>query len=207
MPGRSLDNAGYPSRFAWLSRLLHAEPNELPALGWALLWIFSLFLAYYVLRPIRDELGVAGGVESLPWLFTGTLLAMLVASPLFASVVRRYTRDTFVAITYRFFGINLLIFAALIAVLPTSQQVWVGRAFFIWVSVFNLFVVSVFWSFAVHIFTSSQGTRLFGALAAGATLGGIAGSALTAGLVERIGQTWLIIIAIILIEIAVMASR
>jgi len=190
----------------FIQRITGARPEEVPALAWSLLYVIAIFLAYYVLRPIRDELGVAGGVENLPWLFTGTLLTMLTASPLFAYAVRRFPRERFIPISYRFFGANLVGFAVLLAVASPDQQVWIGRAFFIWVSVFNLFVVSIFWSFIVDIFNGEQGKRLFGIVAAGATLGGLVGSALTSGLIEHLGRTWLLVISVLLIEVAVLAS-
>ncbi len=190
-----------------LGRVIDIRPGEARALAWSWLYVFALFLAYYVLRPIRDELGVAGGVRNLPWLFTGTLLAMLAANPLFAYAVRRWPRETFIAIAYRFFMLNLLVFMVLLMVATPEQHVWIGRAFFIWTSVFNLFVVSVFWSFIVDVFDAEQGKRLFGFLAAGATLGGIAGSALTSGFVEHVGQNWLLLASILLLEVAVFSVR
>ena len=132
---------------------------------------------------------------------------MLAVNPLFAYAVRRWPRERFIAIAYRFFMLNLLIFMVLLTLATPEQHVWIGRAFFIWVSVFNLFVVSVFWSFIVDVFDSEQGKRLFGFLAAGATLGGIAGSSLTSGFVARLGQDWLLLASILLLEVAVFASR
>lgn len=190
-----------------LRRFFDVRPVEARAVAWAWLYVFALFLAYYVLRPIRDELGVAGGVKNLPWLFTGTLLAMIAVNPLFGYAVRRWPRERFIAIAYRFFMLNLLIFMVLLARATPAQHVWIGRAFFIWVSVFNLFVVSVFWSVVVDVFDAEQGKRLFGLLAAGATLGGIAGSSLTSGFVDDVGQHWLLLASIVLIEVAVFASR
>ena len=183
------------------------RPHERRALGWSLLYIFSVLSAYYVLRPIRDEMGVHAGIDKLPWLFTGTLAAMLAASPLFALAVRRLPRARFISATYRFFGANLLLFAALFALATPEQSVWLGRAFFIWVSVFNLFVVSVFWALMVDVFDSEQGKRLFGFLAAGATLGAIAGSTITATLVRELGATTLLFASIVLLEVAVLAVR
>jgi ATP:ADP antiporter, AAA family len=183
------------------------RPPERRALGWALLYVFAVLSAYYVLRPIRDEMGVAGGVRNLPWLFTGTLLAMLAIQPLFAMLVKRLTRVRFISATYRFFAANLLLFTALFALATPEQNVWLGRAFFIWVSVFNLFVVSVFWALMVDIFDSEQGKRLFGFLAAGATLGAIAGSTITASLVRELGATALFFVSIALLEVAVLAVR
>lgn len=189
------------------SHVVDVRPGEMPVLAWSWLYVFALFVAYYVLRPIRDELGVAGGVRNLPWLFTGTLLVMLVLNPLFGWLVRRWSRDRFVAICYRFFMVNLLAFMALLMLATDAQRVWIGRAFFIWVSVFNLFVVSVFWSLIVDVLDAKQGKRLFGFVAAGATLGGIVGAGLTSGLVEHVGQNWLLLASVVMLEVAVFAAR
>lgn len=193
--------------FNWLAHLVQVNPNEIAAVAWSWLYIFSIFLAYYVLRPIRDELGISGGVNNLPWLFTGTLVAMIVVSPLFSWLVKCWPRERFIAVAYRFFMLNLALFVVLLSNAGVEQQVWIGRAFFIWVSVFNLFVISVFWSFVVDVFNGEQAKRLFGLLATGATLGGLAGSALTSGLVDVLGHNWLAVISIVLLEVAVLATR
>lgn len=146
-------------------------------------------------------------MENLPWLFTGTLTAMIVVNPLFAWVVKRWPGERFIAISYRFFMLNLIFFMVLLSFSTPEQHIWIGRAFFIWVSVFNLFVISVFWSFVVDVFNSEQAKRLFAFLASGATVGGIAGSALTSGLVEIVGQNGLLIVSIVLLELAVLAAR
>lgn len=198
------DNNLKYNRITWW---VDVKSSEKKSLGWAFLYVFALFLAYYILRPIREELGVAGGVDNLPWLFTGTLLAMIALNPIYSFLVKRWTRERFIKITYRFFMANLLGFMLLLMFASPSQNIWIGRAFFIWISVFNLFVVSVFWSLIVDIFDASQGKRLFGFIAAGATLGGIVGSAATSVLVEIIGQNWLLLVAILLLEVAVQASQ
>jgi AAA family ATP:ADP antiporter len=183
------------------------RPGERRALGWSLLYVFALLSAYYVLRPIRDEMGVQGGVENLPWLFTGTLLGMVALNPLFAALVKRLTRVRFISYSYRFFSLNLLIFAGGFALADPAQNVWLGRAFFIWLSIFNLFVVSVFWALMVDVFDSEQGKRLFGFIAAGATLGAIAGSTITASLVRELGASTLFFASVLLLELAVLAVR
>ncbi|WP_426957760.1 NTP/NDP exchange transporter [Muricoccus radiodurans] len=190
-----------------LRRLVDLRPGEGAAVAWAWIFVFSIFLSYSVMRPIRDELGVAGGVRNLPWLFTGTLVAMLAVQPLYAMLVRRLPRERFIAITYRFFMANILVFLLLLEFSSPAQHVWIGRAFFIWVSVFNLFVVSVFWSFVVDLFDTDQGKRLFGLMAAGATVGAIAGASITSGLVQVIGQNWLLVVSIVLLEVGVLAVR
>jgi AAA family ATP:ADP antiporter len=189
-----------------LRRLVDARPEETRALAWSWLYIFSILCSYYVIRPIRDEMGVAGGVENLPWLFTGTLAGMIAVNPPFAALVRKLARARFISVAYRFFAANLLLFFLLLQVAP-ELNIWIGRVFFIWTSVFNLFVVSIFWALMVDVFTSEQGKRLFGFIAAGATLGGIVGSILTAGLAERVGPAYLLLVSAGLLEIAVFSVR
>ncbi len=198
-------SSGAPTRL--LYRVVDVRSDEVRALLWSCTYFFCVLAAYYVLRPIRDEMGIAGGVRNLPWLFTGTLVGMLIAHPPFAALVSRLPRLRFVSITYRFFMANILVFFALLKVLPESQTIWVGRAFFIWVSVFNLFVVSVFWAFMVDLFSVEQGKRLFGFIGVGGTLGAVAGSAFTAALVARIQPVYLLLGSVLLLEVAVLSVR
>jgi len=190
-----------------VKRVIDVRPAEMRALGWSWLYIFSVLFSYYILRPIRDEMGVAGGVENLQWLFTGTLLGMIAVNPPFAALVVRLPRARFIAFTYRFFMANLFLFAALLHLASAEQNIWVGRVFFIWTSVFNLFVVSVFWALMVDVFDAEQGKRLFGFIAAGATLGGIVGSSLTVTLAKQVPATYLLVGSAVLLEIAVFCVR
>jgi len=193
--------------YRFLRRVIDVRPAELRALCWSWLYIFSVLFAYYILRPIRDEMGVAGGVENLPWLFTGTLLGMMAVNPPFAALVARLPRAKFIALAYRFFALNLLFFVVLLHFSSGTQSVWVGRVFFIWTSVFNLFVVSVFWAMMVDVFDTEQGKRLFGFIAAGATVGGIVGSSLTAALAKQIPAAYLLLVSAALLEVAVFCVR
>ena len=110
-------------------------------------------------------------------------------------------------LTYRFFSANILGFALAIYLTEGEAQVWIGRAFFVWLSVFNLFVVSIFWATIVDVFSTEQGKRLFGFIAAGATLGAITGSAVTATLARDVPTWALMIAAALLLEGAVFAMR
>jgi AAA family ATP:ADP antiporter len=190
-----------------LKRLIDVRPAELRALGWSWLYIFSVLSSYYIFRPIRDEMGVAGGVENLQWLFTGTLLGMVAMNPPFAALVAKLPRVRFIAFTYRFFSANLLLFILFFYGASSEQSIWIGRVFFIWASVFNLFVVSVFWAVMVDVFDTEQSKRLFGFIAAGATLGGIAGSSLTAAFAKDVPATYLLLVSALLLELAVFSVR
>jgi AAA family ATP:ADP antiporter len=190
-----------------LRRLIDVTPAELPALGWCWLYIFSVLASYYILRPIRDQMGVAGGVNNLPWLFLGTLIAMLVLNVPFSALVKLLPRRQFIAISYRFFALSILAFGAALHWATPEQEVWVGRFFFIWTSVFNLFVVSIFWSMVVDIFSPEQGKRLFGFIAAGATLGALVGSSVTASLAKMVQPALLLIGAALLLEVATFCVR
>jgi len=193
--------------YALLRRLIDVRREEIAALVWAWLYIFAVLSAYYIMRPIRDQMGVAGGVNNLPWLFTGTLLGMLCLNVPYSYLVKTLPRTRFIPITYRFFAANILVFAALLYYADSEQTIWIGRVFFIWISIFNLFVVSVFWALIVDIFSTAQGKRLFGFIAAGATIGAIAGSALTASLARYVPAAFLLIGSVVLLEVALFAVR
>jgi AAA family ATP:ADP antiporter len=190
-----------------LRAFVDVRADEVGALGWAWLYFFCVLSSYYVIRPIRDEMGVAGGVDNLPWLWMGTLAGMTVANPPFAALVARLTRVRFIGLTYRFFLANLVVFFALVEATSGEANNWVGRVFYVWTSIFNLFVVSVFWATLVDAFSQEQGKRLFGFVAAGATIGGIAGSTLTASLAAVLGAGPLLLVSALLLEAAVFAMR
>jgi AAA family ATP:ADP antiporter len=181
-------------------QFLQVRREERAPLALAFAYFFFVFASYYILRPIRDALGVAGGVDNLPWLFTGTLLATLLVTPLFSALVAKLPRRRFVAWAYRVLMLCLLGFWAALTGLSEEAQVWVGRGFFIWVSVFNLFVVSLFWAVMADCFRGDQAKRLFAMIAAGGTVGGLVGGAITRGLVDLLGTAALLLVSIALLE-------
>ena len=189
-----------------VTRSVDLREGEGAALGWSFAYYFLLLCSYYILRPIRDEMGIAGGVDNLAWLFTGTLVGMLLIHPVFTSLVKSLPRKRFVPLTYRFFIANLVIFFALFQVVPIEDSVWIGRIFFIWVSIFNLFVISVFWSFMTDIYRSAQSKRLFGMLAVGGTVGAMTGSGITSALVQALGPVNLLLISALMLEAAARVS-
>jgi len=153
-----------------LYRVLRAQPGELPAVAWAFAYFFLLLCSYYILRPVRDALAVEVGTQALQWLFTATFVTMLALVPVFGWLSARLPRTRLLPAVYGFFALNLLIFSFYMSPI----------VFFVWLSVFNLFVVSVFWSFMSDIFDTQQAARLYGAIAAGGSCGAIAGPLLAA---------------------------
>ncbi len=195
------------SRFfqSWLGRVVVLRPGEGPALAWSFAYFFCLLCGYYVLRPLRDEMGIAGGVRNLQWLFTATFFVMLAAVPVFGAMVARLARRRFVPLVYHFFAANIVIFWLLLTL--DVGKVQVARVFFVWISVFNLFAVSVFWSFMADLFASGQAKRLFGFIAAGGSAGALLGPALTVGLALPLGPVNLLIVAALFLEMAVLCAR
>ena len=185
----------------WLARAMPATPQERAAALWSFAYFFMLLAGYYVLRPLRDQMGIAGGVRALPWMFTATFVTLIVAQPLYGALVARLPRARFIPIVYHFFVANLLLFWLLLTF--DVAPVIVARAFFVWVSVFNLFAVAVFWSFMADLFTSEQGKRLFGFIGAGGTAGGLLGPVITIALSVPFGPANLLLVAIVLLELAV----
>ncbi len=163
-----------------VARFIQAEPQELRPLAWSFGYFFCLLCGYYILRPVRDEMAIQGGVHNLPWMMTGTFVTLLAVTPLFGWLSARFSRYRLLLAVYSFFIANLIA----LYFLMTSQLYieWVARGFFVWLSVFNLFVVSIFWSFMADLFTPAQGARLFGVIAAGGSTGALFGPLLTTGL-------------------------
>jgi len=191
-----------------LSRIVEVRPEEVRALWLGFVFNFLVLGSYYVIKPVRDDIGAHNGVQNLWWMFTGTLLVALVANTAFSAIVARMSRRRFIPIAYRFFILNLAIFYLAMRYLSNTAQFWVGTAFFVWVSgAFNLFILTVFWAFMSDIFSPNQGKRLFAFISVGGELGGIVGAFLAGALVKRIGGVNLLIISAILLEAAAWCVR
>ena len=183
-----------PRGFA--GRLFSTRPGELPAVlaGFAL--FFLVFASYFMLRPVRETFGVDER-ENLHLIWTGTFLASLLVIPLYGWLSRHVPRRTLLPVTYIVAGVVMSGFAFVFRNDPDNA--WAARAFYIWVSVMNLFVVSIAWSLMADVFGTAQGRRLFGQLAAGASAGGLAGPLLSAFLVESAGHVGLMVISVALL--------
>src|SRR5690606_24929248 len=178
---------------AGLSRFFDAEPDELPAVGNGFALFFFLFASYFMLRPVRETFAIAGGVDNLAWLWTGTFVATLIVVPLYGWVASRVPRVRLLPMLYSLAAAVMVFFAGCLWAEP--DNVWIARAFYIWLSVMNLFVISIAWSLMADLFERDRGHRLFGQIAAGASLGGLTGPLLAGLLVAPVGEPGLLLIS------------
>jgi AAA family ATP:ADP antiporter len=187
--------------------MIAVREEEREALGWACAFVFSLLAGNYLIRPVRDEMGIAGGTDHLPVLFAGTLVAMLVAWPLLSRRLGSRPGPPSLAPVFRILQLSLVAFYAAFHLAPASGQPWAARAFFVWASIANLLVISIAWGSLAGRFNSDQAHRLYGLIAAGGTLGAIVGSSLAGLLAVRAGPTWLMLFAIAFLEAGLLAGR
>src|SRR5260370_25279849 len=147
------------------SKIVDVKPEEIRALWLGFFFHFLILTGYYIMRPTRDSIAAGNRLETLPWMFTATLVAMLIANGLFAAIVARMPRRKFIPLAYGFFIFNLALFFVLMRTCPPAQQVWIGRALYVLVSVFNLFNTAIFWAFITALFTLQPGKLLYGFIA------------------------------------------
>ena len=193
-----------PPRRPTLTEVFNISPQEAPAVTAGLLLFFLLFTAYFMLRPVRETMGVAGGIDNLQWLFTGTFVTTLIALPLFGWLASKVSRRRILPWTYGFFVLNLLAFAVSFASQP--DNLWAARAFYIWLSVFNLLSISLAWSVLADILASSEAKRLFALIAGGASLGGLTGPILGTLLVAPLGHAGLVLLSGLFLAASIAAA-
>jgi ATP:ADP antiporter, AAA family len=203
----------------FLCRITGLEEDQLKPAALAAVYIFCILAGYYVLKPLREEIGLLVGKEHVTKLFVGTMLVMLVANPIFSYLMNRFSRVLFIKIVYRFFGLNIVAFIGVFKYLEATGQMpeggeaiqvtglafAIGVIFFLWVSVYNLFCGSLFWALMADLYDSRQSKKIFGLVGAGGTIGGIVGSWLTKVLVTTVGPTNLLFVTMVLLEVAVIA--
>jgi AAA family ATP:ADP antiporter len=188
-----------------LWKLARIEGDEAGAAFAGFAYIFCAFTAYMILRPVRETMGITSGVANLPVLFWGTFAATLATQPVFGWLTSRYRRTTFLPWVYAFLGMNLLGFYLWFHF--QSDHTWIARAFFIWITVFALFVPSVFWSLMADIFRPDQAKRLYGFLAAGTSLGGVVGPFIAAMLAPVVGSINLLLFSLAFLVASIFCIR
>lgn len=186
-------DARHPEGRGWIGRVLVTGPGELVPVLMGFLLFFLLFASYFMLRPVRETFGIAGGINNLQYLFLATFLATLVVLPIYGWLSARVARRRLLGVCYGVSAVTLIGFGFVLLVDP--EEVWAGRVFYVWLSVFNLFVISLAWSVMADVFQPEQAKRLFGQIAAGASLGGLAGPLLSAALVAPLGLAGLLFLS------------
>ena len=190
-----------------LKKIVDVRADEVRALWLGFAFHFIILTAYYIVKPIRDSIAASNRIETLPWMFTATLVVMLIANTIFAAIVARMERRRFIPFAYAFFILVLILFFLLMRTGTPIQQVWTGRAFYVWVSVFNLFNTAIFWAFMTDLFTVEQGKRVYPFIAVGGTIGAIFGAYLTKNLIRGVGPANLIAISAMLFAIVCVLVR
>jgi ATP:ADP antiporter, AAA family len=185
-----------------LRRLVVLEPGEAPAVLASLATLLCTFSSYTMLRPVRDALGVTSGLDKIPYLFWGVFLAMLLLQPVYGWLTSRYPRSVFLPWVYGFFVLNLLLFWLWFRL--QADHTWIARTYYVWVSVFNLFVVAAFWSLMADVFSREQAVRLFGFIWAGASAGGLVGPFVARELALPLGAINLLPISAALLFVALL---
>ena len=192
---------------AVLERFTNVRRDEVPVLLASIVFFFCVLAAIQMLRPAREALGMASGLDTVRWLFVGTAVVTLAVNPAFGWMVTRFRRMTFIAATYVLFSASLLGFWALLTFAPERAGEVSGSVFYVWFSVFNLFTTMVFWALMVDRFSLEQSKRLFGVLAVGGTFGALFGPAFAWAYVDRIGTPSLLLIAVGFLMLGVVAAR
>jgi ATP:ADP antiporter, AAA family len=192
---------------AALARALDIKPAEVSSLVWSFAMFFAVLASYFTVRPVREMMGAGLPKGELAQLFTVVFLVMLALVPLFGYVATRAPRRLVLPAVYAFFIANLIAFSvALHGSKPEDVPPWLASTFFVWVSVYNLFVVSLFWSLMADRWGSEEGKRLFGVISAGGTIGALAGPLIAGQLVGVIGTANLAIVSAAFLGLALVAS-
>ena len=196
--GSPTDTSKSQSPISWL---IDVRQSELRSVGYSFLWFMFLMMAYNLLRPIRETFATALGKEATGRLFLYTFLVLLIAVPVFAWLKNSFAKRRLVPIIFHFFASHLAIFALLSWRFQSAN--WLGLVFFVWLSVFIMFVVSLLWSVLADIFDGAQAKRLFGPIASGATVGSLVGSGFASLMGKSLGVTTLFVLAFVLLELSI----
>lgn len=190
----------------FVSRIVQAEPDEIGVLLRSFAIFFCVLSGYYVLRPVREEIGTSLGQDTLQVLFVVVFLVMLAAVPVFGYIVQRFARARVLPLVYGFFILNILAFWAAFSASPERPSALAGGAFFVWASVYNLFIVSLFWSLTSELYSSDQGKRLFGFIAAGGSAGALCGPLLPKFLIAYVSPNHLLLVSALLLGLALLGT-
>lgn len=193
---------------AWLhellARMVRVEKAEMAALLLSFAYFCAILTAYYIIRPLRDEMGVALGPDGLKRTFTIVFVVMVAAVPVFGWIVSNVPRRLIIAVVYAVFALNLVAFWLAFKAWGTAGAQ--AATFFVWASVFNLFMVSLFWSLMSELWSSEQAKRLYGFIAAGGSVGALLGPVVTQALAPVVGTDNLLLVATAFLVAAIVVA-
>lgn len=178
-----------------------------PSFFWSAGWFATVLSAYYIVRPVRDALGSMEGASRLRYFFAAVFLVMLLAVPAYGWLVTRFDRRRLVPVVYRFLELNLIGFSAALRLPEHIVARLVAPVFFVWVSVYVLFLTSLFWSVMADMFSRERGRAVFGRISGCGTAGAIAASLTTGVLASRVGPAFMLLGAAGLMETGLFCFR
>ena len=181
----------------YIRLLLKIETHEIRAAFTSFIFMFTLMVAYYTLRPVRDAMASDWSDAELSWLWTSTFVISMVAVAVYGSAITKVRFRRLVPGVYGFFSLSFLVFY--LGTRIVDNPVYIDKTFYVWLSVFSLFHVSVFWSFMADTFSKDQGKRLFGFIASGASIGAVIGPVIPVFFSAAIGVYNLILFASLLL--------
>ena len=181
--------------------------KERMAILFAFGWFFCILASYSMVRPVRETMGTVVGEGELKWLFLAGFLAMCAIVPLYAILVQRVSHRSIARVVFHGFSLSSLGFLLALNLYGASENLWIARGLFVWISVLGIFSTSVFWSVLADLFGSDQGKRLFGVIASGGTIGAITGSFVTSQLAERVETASLMLFPAVLLELGLLFGR
>ena len=185
----------------FLKRVLKIEAEEVKATLSAFLFVAVLMSAYYILRPVRDAMASDWTDAEVSWLWTLNFFISTAVVTVYGLAVSRFRFRILVPAMYGLFALSFVAFYMLAS--TSGDRTLVDKSFYVWVSVFSLFHISVFWSFMSDLFNKEQAGRLFGIIAAGASVGGIIGPSIPSFFSASLGTDNLMLIASLMLLVPI----
>jgi len=169
------------------------ESNEIKAVWLSFFFVFTLMASYYILRPIRDAMASDWTDAELSTLFTATFFFSIIVVSVYGAACSRVRLGRLLPGIYALFSASFFVFYAAFQTMPDVTVI--GKAYYVWITIFGLFQVSVFWTFMADIFSKQQAPRLFGFIAAGSSIGALVGPTVAYALIDPLGKTNLVLIS------------
>lgn len=186
----------------FLSLFADVKPGEGRSTILLTLAVFLLLTSYYIIKPVREALILAGGGAAVKsYASAGQALLLLITVPAYARMASRLPRRRLLTVVTLFFAACLVAFYLL-----AQLKISLGVAFYLWVGVFNVTVIAQFWSLANDLYTPEAGKRVFAILGFGASAGAVFGAWITGRLIEPLGIYQLLLLSAVLLVASLILS-